>query len=642
MIRSLILSVFLLLNAICSNAQHYSWAHYFGKASVYGICLDSSENLYSCGYFMGTVNFNNYWGGASITKSSTGVFDAYIAKYDNNGDLLKVLPLGATGGQGQAICVKTDYNKNVIVSGYYTDSLDFDPGPAYYFMHSKGSANIFLEKLDSAGNFLWAKTYKARSMYEGTNMVIDKMGNIYYTGHLDTTIDFNPGGSGGFVYSGGVVNNFILKLDKDGNFLWVDTTQCSASNFANCIAIDKNGNLLLTGDFGGTIDFDPGPGIYNLSDTNGSLFVEKLDSNGHFIWAENMGTASGVSGTAIDVDETGNIAVAGYLHLAGDFDPGPGTLSFPGEGMFTLKLDSSGHLIWGKFYADPPSGFLAEPTGIIHDKMNAVYRVGMYANPGLDFDPGTVYYNPPYLGVSYGFFVDKLDSNGNFQWARGMGNAYTNNIVVDKNNSLYFCGTFTHQTRFNPEYDSLIHGFVPDNNGFIEKFDTICPTLTITQTGNVLSVSALPFITGENIPMFIWINCITGDTVYSSSSALSYTTIASGTYKLVAVTNFCASESNCVTVTYNSVNNVPVINGHMKLYPVPATNNFTIVTYADNKDASILAYDLLGRQYRLPYSYSGNNLVADCSSLHEGNYIIKVNCTDGSSFVGRMLISAEQ
>lgn len=72
--------------------------------------------------------------------------------------------------------------------------------------------------------------------------------------------------------------------------------------------------------FQGIADFDPGPGIYNL--TLSTPFISKLDSNGNFLWAKSFYGAS--QAYALEIDHSGNVVVAGTFGNTVDFDPGIG------------------------------------------------------------------------------------------------------------------------------------------------------------------------------------------------------------------------------------------------------------------------------------------------------------------------------
>src|SRR5262249_26410795 len=118
-------------------------------------------------------------------------------------------------------------------------------------------------------------------------------------------------------------------------------------NAANAVAIDAAGNAYLTGTFYGTVDFDPGPGTYNLTrskrrggDSSIDAFLWKITSAGSFVWAVALGGPKSDSGNAIHLDAAANVYVAGSFDSGpdlgsstNDFDPGSGKAHLPTYGQ---------------------------------------------------------------------------------------------------------------------------------------------------------------------------------------------------------------------------------------------------------------------------------------------------------------------
>ena len=119
------------------------------------------------------------------------------------------------------------------------------------------------------------------------------------------------------------------------------------------VAVDGSGNVYTTGSFGGTADFDPGVGVFNLTSAGDQdIFVLKLDSAGNFVWVRQMGgTARLKSGKGVAVDDSGNVYAMGYFEGAVDFAPGPSVFTLTSVGaqdIFVSKLDSAGIFVWAQ------------------------------------------------------------------------------------------------------------------------------------------------------------------------------------------------------------------------------------------------------------------------------------------------------
>ncbi|HEX6334004.1 MAG TPA: T9SS type A sorting domain-containing protein, partial [Flavisolibacter sp.] len=229
---------------------------------------------------------------------------------------------------------------------------------------------------------------------------VDPSGNVFVSGSFSGTATFDPTAT--LTAPGTNSDRFIQKLDADGNFIWVK----QLLNGGCCLDItdiefDASGNMLSTGYFSGTVDFDPGAGVYSLTVPNPQdLFVWKLDNNGNFIWAKKVdGGASNASGKTchgdgIDVDAAGNVYVAGDYTGTGsfDFDPGPATysLNVNGGAMHVLKLDAAGNFVWVAPITTS-NGSYAFGYGIQVASDGSVYASCNFSGI-VDFDPAKTKY----------------------------------------------------------------------------------------------------------------------------------------------------------------------------------------------------------------------------------------------------------
>ncbi|MBN4051498.1 SBBP repeat-containing protein, partial [bacterium AH-315-M05] len=327
--------------------------------------------------------------------SSGGFSDIFVQKLDTSGNFLWVKKMGGTGTDwGRSI---VDTSGNVYTTGTFEGTVDFNPGPGTEILISAGNTDIFVQKLDSSGNFLWVKQIGGTGS-EGGRSAIDVSGNVYTTGSFEGTVDFDPGPGTANLDSSG---NFVQKLDSSGNFLWAVQT---GNVLLSSIKVDAFGNVYTSGIFGGTIDFDLGPGTAILTSLGGSdLFVQKLDASGNFLWVKQMGGNGSDCGRSITIDASGNLYTTGYFVISADFDPGPGTAILDSsEGLvFILKLDASGNYLWAI-----QMGGVGLGNYITVDSSGYIYTTGWFYNTA-DFDPGTGTANLTSAG-EYDIFVHKL------------------------------------------------------------------------------------------------------------------------------------------------------------------------------------------------------------------------------------------
>jgi len=433
-------------------AQNYNWAKRMGGTSVdlgYSVAADGFGNVYTAGYFSGTVDFDP--GAGIVNLVSAGGSDIFISKLDAAGNFVWAKNMGGTGNdQGNSIAV--DASGNVYTTGYFQGTADFNPGTEIVNLVFTGGNDIFISKIDAAGNFVWAKSMGGINSDVGFSIAVDGSGNVYTTGVFSETADFDPGAGTVNLVAAGSTDIFVSKLDASGNFVWAKSMEGTLSDGGASISVDGSGNVYTTGYFQGTVDFDPGAGIVNLISAGGEdVFISKLDASGNSVWAKRMGGTLSDIGNSLAVDGAGNVYTTGNFSGTVDFDPGAGTvnlISAGGADIFVSKLNASGNFVWAK----RTGGTGAEiGSSIAIDASGNVYTTGYY-NGTVDFDPGAGTVNLVSAG-SVDIFVSKSDAAGNFIWAKSMGGTGIDvgySIAIDAPGNVYTTGYFQQTSDFDP------------------------------------------------------------------------------------------------------------------------------------------------------------------------------------------------
>ncbi len=201
-------------------------------------------------------------------------------------------------------------------------------------------ASLLLQALPLRAQQLeWARQFGGENSAVGFSVAVDASGNVYTTGAFRETVDFDPGpGVFDMTAIGFGSNIFVTKLDSAGKLVWARQFGGGGSGGGRSVAVDAAGNVYTTGIFGGTADFDPGAGFFNLTASGQTApFVTKLDSAGRFVWAKTMGGGDPSWGASVAVDVSGNVYLTGFFRSNRDFDPGPEV----------LLLASAGSEEWG-------------------------------------------------------------------------------------------------------------------------------------------------------------------------------------------------------------------------------------------------------------------------------------------------------
>lgn len=443
---------FLFLTSLCylnSNAQapNWQWAKSAGSTGDdvgLNIATDTLGNVYTTGYYQGTVDFDP--GPAIFNLTAVGGNDIYLLKLDSTGGFIWAKSMGGLSNE-QGSCIAFDNMANVYLTGYYFATADFNPGTPTFNLTSAGDYDAYILKLDSSGNFIWAKSLGGIEFDQSQAITIDDNNNIITCGFFLSTVDFDPGVGVFNLTPTGLADAYILKLDSSGNFIWAKNfggINCDA--YATALTTDDSGNVYSIGSFTGTVDFDPGVNSFNLTAPIGATnaFISKMDSSGNFAWTKALVGLAAIDGTSIILDAAKDIYFSGFFLGTFDLNPGTPTVivnSFDGEeDVLVCKLDNSGNYLWGKTFGGPGTDL---GRGLSLDNAANVYITGTFRST-FDFDPGPGVFNMTPSGF-FGIYISKLDSAGNFVYAieaGGSGGDGALSVSIDPTNNVYITGRF--------------------------------------------------------------------------------------------------------------------------------------------------------------------------------------------------------
>jgi hypothetical protein len=240
-------------------AGNYMWAKQLSVDQSYlrapFMDVDAAGNVYATGNFRNSVDLDPGAGMSNFT--SNGMEDYYALKLDASGTLLWAHTFGGTSIDfGNSIAA--DGSGNAYITGTFSGSIDFDPGAATNDLIG-GLADVFIQKLDAAGDYVWAKQITGTGYNDVGYITIDATGNPLLTGAYDGTSDFDPDPSTDhYLTVSGFKDIYIEKLDAMGNFSWVKTVNGTSNAIGLGLYGDASGNIYATGYFSATGDFDPG------------------------------------------------------------------------------------------------------------------------------------------------------------------------------------------------------------------------------------------------------------------------------------------------------------------------------------------------------------------------------------------------
>jgi len=280
------------------------WTKQLGTSEgdrAYKMNTDSAGNIYLTGTTKGILG-----------KNSAGDWDAWIGKYDNNGNQLWIQQLGsATTDFSRSTA--TDNAGNIYLTGSTWGNLAGS---------NAGKWDAWIAQYDSNGNQVWAKQIGTPEEDHSYAIAVDNQGNAYLAGYTQGNL---------FAPNAGNWDAWIAKYDRNGNQIWAQQIGTPSEDQAKGIATDSQGNIYLTGWTEGA-----------MSENQGSFdaWMAKYDPNGNQLWIQQLGSAGSEGALDLTIDSEDRIYLTGNTW---------GDLASPNAGnndAWAAEYNSDGNLLW--------------------------------------------------------------------------------------------------------------------------------------------------------------------------------------------------------------------------------------------------------------------------------------------------------
>ena len=358
-----------------------------GKASWQkdrSIAVDEENNIYLTGYFNSPSDFDQ------ISLAPVGDYDGYVAKLNPAGQYEWAKAIGSTGrdaGYGIAYA-----NGNVLVTGYFCDTVNFEAGNII----SKGGSDLYVACYNKAGLETWIVRGGGINNDMGVGLVSDGQ-TIYVTGNFSGAADF-----GGINLNGTGTDDLLLaKYDMNGSVIWAVNDGSSGSIESKSIALGSDG-IYLTGKFSGSITF----GSFNLQATGQSdAYLVKFRTNGIVEWVDLFGGDFANEGNSLAY-KNGCIYTTGVF--AQTISIGDTTLVCDGLcDSYISCHKSNGEFVWAKKLSASGGNNYFMSNSIIADLNHNIYIGGEYSGEATIGDS-----NMQAVG-SFDMFLAMLKDNTN-------------------------------------------------------------------------------------------------------------------------------------------------------------------------------------------------------------------------------------
>ena len=530
-------------NAAAIPAPNTLWARSAGAGTdAYGVTVDAAGNVYVTGLCSGTGTFGPNSSGGTVSVTSAGGYDLFVAKYNSAGTVQWVRLAGAPGSSSVGYGVAVNAAGEVYVTGLFYGTITSGSTT----LASVGSSDAVVAKYDGAGNPLWAVSAGGLYGDQGEGITVDASGDVLVTGQFQVTASF--GGGGTTLNNGLNAAGFVARYTSAGAFVW-------AKQFGNLpvmyhnVVTDPAGNIYLAGSFSATSVF----GTTTLNTTGGAdpdIVIAKCDALGNVLWVKQVGSSGFDYAVGIARHQaSGDIYVMGGFSGTVTFGTTTLTATGPsGYDLYVAKYTSVGSFVW----VQKVSGLITseQRNTITVDSAGAAYIIG---ENGANV------------------FMQKYDAAGALVWSRADGSGQTdlgNAVAVSCEGQA--CVTGWAGDTFSFDSQGVTKGMFLakmdfDQNGPVSSCSNLCvPPVITTQpasvTANDCTSATFSVAAGGTGPLTCsW--CANSSLIISATGP-SYTinpvSLADdGTMITVVISNSCGSATSVVAVLHVLADTTP-------------------------------------------------------------------------------------
>lgn len=534
-------------------AQNYEWALGVGSTATgeqgNAVAVDAVGNVLVVGEFAGTADFDPSANNATFSMGAA-TLAGFVAKYSASGVYQWAFKLGDTL-QNRVHSVTTDTANNVYIIGSFRGVMDCDPSANVVSLSSSSAAtyDIFVAKYNANGVYQWAFKLGSTSDDTGGDIAIDNNGDVVVSGQFQLTTDFDASANTANLVSTGSYDAFIAKYSAStGAYVNAWRWGGTGSDRAYALAIDAANNVVATGIFGGTTDFDPTAATVSATTVGGNdNYVVEFSAAGAYMWHVQIGSTGADESLELATDASRNVYVVGYIAAAADFDPSAGnTVTLTPSGTrdgYVAKYDMNGAYQWaiglGSSGADEARSVAVTGT--------TIWVTGTFANT-LDFDPSANTASLASNGAT-DMFIARYGLNGAYIQAINAGgaNAEAGRAIAATSQTVFATGSFATTADFNPtalDTNNLVS--LGGLDIFAAKYN-LCinpdvPTVTASAVSICEGGSSILSVDSANLgnaTAWNWYTSSCGGTLVGTGATITVNPTASTTY-------FVRGEGGCV------------------------------------------------------------------------------------------------
>jgi hypothetical protein len=592
----LLLITLCFIGLVQSQPLEYRWHrgdNLCGFGTVKGIEMTATNDLITLVSLSGQID-------ADPSVEDTLISGTHaIIKYDDQRRFLWVV---SWSNNAFSLKMKTDHAGNIYCYSDFNGSLDADPGPGVSTITASNTSS-FVVKLSPEGVFQWVKVFSSTNSIYITSLVFDDQDNLYLGGYYNGTVDADPAAPVQNLSLTSGSNAYMIKLKLNGDYV---RSMAFGNGIAppGCFLELRNDNLFFSSRTYGLMDIDPSTNVVQIGSANlNTAFVAKYDTTFNY---QSVATFLMNDPAKIAINDDGDLILSGIFNSSFDSNPTAATNTLTTNlgaiSGFVIELDHQFNFYHSFTIPFGGSGFAVEEVDV-HE--NGYYTLLGTFKGTYDFDPIGTYTLTSVSGSENDIFVAQYNPGGILISAHKISNSYlksADDLLVTAGKKVFVGGGIRGTTDIDPSssfVDPELSGtsrkpilieYTAGSNIYVNLFDTICKgetyslgDLTLVESG--IYTYSFPLLSGldsivelhltvnqpnlsvemvngtlvcsdTNANSYQWYNCGT-QSIEVGTNGFSFTPIDNSPYAVVVERNNCFDTSLCQQFTQFSNLGVP-------------------------------------------------------------------------------------
>ncbi len=533
------------------------WGTYYGGAGFdLGTVLncDNSGNVFVTGASWMSTNIATT---GSYQSTNAGDFDAFLAKFDKDGNRLWATYFGGSSID-YSYGLVCDVQDNVYISGITLSATGIATPGCHQPVYGGGDADNYPARFDSTGTLIWSTYYGDSGSETGGLCTSDNLGHIYLAGYTSSNNNIFSNGHQG-TNGGGWSDAYLVQFNSSGVRQWGTFYGGSGHDQADGIACDPLGNVYLAGQTSSANAIATAGSHQPVTGGGFDDFLVKFNVSGVRQWATYYGgSGDDYNGTlrAVACDKLGNVFLAGHtesntgIATAGSHQPAIGG----GMDAFLVKFNSLGTRSWGTYFG----GAGDENGGAIScDFSNNIFWCGFTNSTSGIATPDA--HQPVYGGGDKDAFLTRFNGDGVQQFGTYYGGSSLDEgyaVGFDYTGNAYISGGTTSANAIaTPNAFSTVYGGAIAV--FLAKFCTSVTSPILEGPDTACANSAQLFTASQLLGATGYIWTFTGRLGSSDSSSISVLT--NGTGGTVSVRIIRCDTSDAQTLSVYILPEIPAV-----------------------------------------------------------------------------------